>query len=180
MSQILLLYSTTDGHTLKISQRLGAILEAHGHAVTLASIADDPDIDPAGFDRIVIGASIRYGRHSPLIRAFINRHAAWLAANPSAFFSVNLVARKPAKRQPGTNPYVRKFLRRIRWQPRTIAVFAGKLDYPSYTALDRAVIRLIMWMTGGPTDPATVMDFTDWQQVEDFGRELAGDAVNPA
>lgn len=89
-------------------------------------------------------------------------------------FSVNLVARKPEKRQPDSNPYLRKFLRRIAWRPKSLAVFAGKLDYPSYGALDRTVIRLIMWITGGPTDPATVVDYTDWQQVEDFGRALAG------
>lgn len=173
MSQILMLYSTTDGHTLKICQRLKAVLEGEDHAVTLVSITDDPGIDPGAFDRIIIGASIRYGRHSPAIVAFINRHAATLESKPSAFFSVNLVARKPEKRQPDTNPYLRKFLRRITLQPKTLAVFAGKLDYPSYSAFDRAVIRLIMWMTGGPTDPKTVADFTDWEQVEAFGRALA-------
>jgi menaquinone-dependent protoporphyrinogen oxidase len=173
MSQTLMLYSTTDGHTLEICHRLKSVLEGEALAVTLVSIADAPGIDPEAFDRIVIGASIRYGRHSRAIVDFINRHVTTLEAKPSAFFSVNLVARKPAKRQPDTNPYLRKFLRRIAWRPQTLAVFAGKLDYPSYTAFDRAVIRLIMWMTGGPTDPKTVVDFTDWEQVEAFGRELA-------
>jgi menaquinone-dependent protoporphyrinogen oxidase len=28
-------------------------------------------------------------------------------------------------------------------------------------------------MTKGPTDPTTVIEFTDWQQVEAFGRRLA-------
>lgn len=173
MSKILVLYSTTDGHTRDISRRIGQVMEQQGHTVTLASIADDPDIAPEAFDRIVIGASIRYGRHSPLIVDFINRHQTILERKPSALFSVNLVARKPEKRQPYTNPYLRTFLRRIAWRPKSLAVFAGRLDYPSYGAFDRAVIRLIMWITGGPTDPGTVVDFTDWQQVEEFGRALA-------
>jgi menaquinone-dependent protoporphyrinogen oxidase len=54
-----------------------------------------------------------------------------------------------------------------------VAVFAGKIDYPRYTPFDRFMIRLIMWMTQGPTDPAAVIDFTDWRQVEDFGRLIA-------
>lgn len=173
MSQFLMLYSTTDGHTLAICRRLQQVLEQQSHTVTLVSITDDPRVDPAAFDQIVIGASIRYGRHSPAIGDFIRRHAKVLAAKPSAFFSVNLVARKPEKRQADTNPYLKKFLRRITWHPKTLAVFAGKLDYPRYTPIDRAVIRLIMWITGGPTDPTSVVDFTDWQQVEAFGRKLA-------
>jgi menaquinone-dependent protoporphyrinogen oxidase len=27
-----------------------------------------------------------------------------------------------------------------------------------------------MWMTKGPTDPNTNIEFTDWSQVEEFGR----------
>jgi menaquinone-dependent protoporphyrinogen oxidase len=27
-----------------------------------------------------------------------------------------------------------------------------------------------MWMTKGPTDPKTNIEFTNWKQVEDFGR----------
>jgi menaquinone-dependent protoporphyrinogen oxidase len=176
MSNILILYSTSDGHTLEICRRLQQVLEQQSNAVSLVSIADAPEVDPESFDQIIIGASIRYGRHSPAIVDFINRHVKVLEAKPSAFFSVNLVARKPEKRQADTNPYLKKFLRRISWQPKTLAVFAGKLDYPSYTVFDRAVIRLIMWVTGGPTDPTTVVDFTDWQQVDDFGRKLTKDA----
>lgn len=84
-----------------------------------------------------------------------------------------VVARKPGKDQPHTNPYCRKFLRQIAWKPKAAAVFAGKIDYPKYGPLDRFMIRLIMWMTKGPTDPAAVVDFTDWRRVEDFGRMIA-------
>jgi menaquinone-dependent protoporphyrinogen oxidase len=35
------------------------------------------------------------------------------------------------------------------------------------------MIRLIMFITNGPTDPETVIEFTDWQQVEAFGRRVS-------
>ena len=57
-----------------------------------------------------------------------------LKAMPSAFFSVNLVARKPEKRTPQTNSYTRKFLLNSPWQPESCAVIAGALRYPRYTA----------------------------------------------
>jgi menaquinone-dependent protoporphyrinogen oxidase len=173
MGKFLVIYSTTDGHTREICERLEDIIARHGHAVTLKDIGDLQDAEPEHFDKIVIGASIRYGRHSKAVYRFITDHAQLLADKPSAFFSVNLVARKPTKRQADTNPYVRKFLRQIPWQPKELTIFAGKLDYPRYRFWDRQIIRLIMWMTKGPTDPTTIMDFTDWSQVEAFGDSLS-------
>jgi menaquinone-dependent protoporphyrinogen oxidase len=35
------------------------------------------------------------------------------------------------------------------------------------------MIRFIMWMTKGPTDPSTVVEFTDWDRVDAFGERLA-------
>ncbi len=173
MARILVIYSTTDGHTRRICERLSDVLGRRGHQVTVASIRDEPAPDPDAFDKIVIGASIRYGRHSPLVFDFIRRNQRVLEAKPSAFFSVNVVARKPGKNRPETNPYVKKFLRQIAWKPAHLDVFAGRIDYPSYSFADRMVIRFIMWITNGPTDPKAVVEFTDWNRVEAFGSVIA-------
>jgi menaquinone-dependent protoporphyrinogen oxidase len=173
MFKILIIYSTTDGQTRKICHRLQQIIEQQAHQVTVVSINSEPQIDLRDFDKIVIGASIRYGKHSPLIVDFIDKNRIILESKPNAFFSVNVVARKPEKSKPETNPYVRKFLKQITWKPRELAVFAGRIDFPSYRFFDRSMIRLIMWMTKGPTDPKTVVEFTDWHQVESFGQLIS-------
>ena len=41
MASILILYSTTDGHTRHICQHIQQRLEAAGHCVTLASIINE-------------------------------------------------------------------------------------------------------------------------------------------
>lgn len=173
MSHILILYSTTDGHTRVICDRIKAVLEGSGHQVTAANVAEGRPPHPGDFDKVLIGASIRYGRHSPLIRDYILKYHTPLDGRPNAFFSVNLVARKADKNRPDTNPYCRRFLRRLPWKPQVAAVFAGRLDYPAYAPLDRWLIRMIMRITGGPTDPQTVVEFTDWQAVDEFARVLA-------
>ena len=170
MSKILILYSTVDGHTRKICERLREVLEAARQQVVLAPLDDRTDIALEPFDKVVIGASIRYGKHRPSVAAFLRTHQAALQSKPNAFFSVNIVARKPNKNTPETNPYVRKLLRQIAWRPRQLAVFAGKLDYPRYGFWDRQIIRFIMLLTRGPTDPRSVIEFTDWEQVDQFGR----------
>jgi menaquinone-dependent protoporphyrinogen oxidase len=138
------------------------------HQVTLISIDDESNVDLESFDKIILGASIRYGKHQKNVYDFIKRNEQLLDSKSNAFFSVNVVARKPEKNQPETNPYLRKFLKQISWQPKELAVFAGKIDYKKYRFLDRQIIRLIMWITRGPTDPETVVEFTDWKQVETF------------
>lgn len=170
--RILMAYATTDGHTLHICERLKFLMTALGQRVTVVPIEQADALNLHNFERIVIGASIRYGHHQPQVAQFIARHQATLESRPSAFFSVNIVARKPNKNTPETNPYVRKFLQGIAWKPQLAAVFAGKLDYPRYGFFDRQMIRLIMWMTKGPTDPKAVVEFTDWAKVEAFAHEV--------
>ncbi len=173
MSHILVAYSTTDGHTPRICERLRQVMTQHGHSVTVTALAQADALDLSGFDKIVIGASIRYGKHQPQVAEFIARHQALLESKSNAFFTVNIVARKPEKNQPETNPYLIKFLRQITWKPKLLGVFAGKLDYPRYSFFDRLMIRFIMLMTNGPTDPKAVIEFTDWQQVEAFGQQIS-------
>ena len=169
MASILIIYSTVDGQTLKICQRLQQVIAQQGHRVELVGIDDAPDADLNRFDKIVIGASIRYGKHRPQVYEFIRRNQTVLEGKPSAFFTVNVVARKPGKNRPETNPYIRQFRRLVSWQPTELAVFAGKIDYQKYSFRDRHVIRFIMWLTNGPTHPHTVAEFTDWDDVEAFG-----------
>jgi menaquinone-dependent protoporphyrinogen oxidase len=100
---------------------------------------------------------------------FIKVNSRVLDAKPNAFFTVNVVARKPEKNTPDTNPYLKKFLKQISWKPKVLGVFAGKIDYKLYGPLDRFMIRLIMRITKGPTAPDTNIEFTDWEKVDAFG-----------
>jgi menaquinone-dependent protoporphyrinogen oxidase len=172
MERILLAYSTVDGHTREIVARIAEIYQAEGCETTLHSFDEGAGRPVAEFDRVIVGASIRYGKHRPNVGDWINANAAELAARPSAFFSVNLVARKPGRDKVETNNYVKKFLDSIDWQPQQVGIFAGKLEYPKYGFWDRQAIRLIMLMTKGPTDPTAVVEFTDWEKVERFARDV--------
>lgn len=173
MAKILILYSTTDGHTIEICKRIKQVLEARGDEAQLKDLKEDPELIAGTFDKIVIGASIRYGKHQPLVNAFIKKNQAILEQHPNALFSVNVVARKPEKNTPETNPYLKKFLTQIDWQPKLLGVFAGRLDYPSLGFVDKHMIRLIMWITKGPTDPTLTIEFTNWDNVEEFGRKVS-------
>ena len=166
-SKIGILYSTVDGQTLKICNEIKEVLIEKGNIVELFSI-EDFNKKVTDFDKFIIGSSIRYGKHNAKIIDFINENKASLEKTENAFFSVNLVARKPEKATPETNPYFIKFLQEIDWIPNLSAVFAGKLDYQKYPFKDRIMIQLIMWMTKGPTNSKTKIEYTDWDKVREF------------
>ena len=171
MSSFLITYSSTDGHTKKICERINKILN-NGNPAKLLSLEDAKKLDLSNFEKIIIGASIRYGKHSKELYKFINSNKNILDQKKCAFFSVNVVARKPEKNTAETNPYINKFLKISKWKPKKIKVFAGKVDYPSYTFFDKYIIKFIMFITKGPIDTSQSYEFTDWSKVYDFSEDL--------
>ena len=171
MDKILILFSTTDGHTVSICNRIGEILSATG-SVIISSLEDISQIELESADKVLVGASIRYGKHNKNLFSFSRKYKSILDSKENAFFSVNAVARKPEKNDPETNPYLIKFLKQSAWQPKKLGVFAGKIDYPKYKFIDKYMIRLIMWITDGPTDIRKSFEFTDWSKVDDFANDI--------
>ena len=171
MSSTIMIYSSTDGHTKticeKILNELGDLSQAK-----LVSLNDAFDLELSDYSQIIIGASIRYGKHSRDLYKFINFNKKLLEQKKGIFFSVNVVARKKEKSTPETNPYIKKFLKISKWKPYKIGVFAGRVDYPSYRLFDKYIIKFIMFITNGPTDISKSYEFTDWLKVEEFAKEL--------
>ena len=171
MSNSLIIYSSTDGHTKNICERI-INSSNNKNVIKIVSLDQAMKLDISKYDKIIIGASIRYGKHSGNLYKFIELNKETLNQKESTFFSVNVVARKPEKNSPDTNPYIRKFLKKSKWKPKKIAVFAGKVDYPKYGLFDKYIIKLIMFITKGPTDTSQSYEFTDWSKVDDFSKEL--------
>ncbi|OQW87861.1 MAG: protoporphyrinogen oxidase [Rhodoferax ferrireducens] len=170
--QTLLIYSTIDGHTRHICERMKFVMTAMGQNVTLVPLDQAEALSLDKFQRVVIGASIRYGKHRPQVAEFIKKHRPVLDRKANALFSVNVVARKPEKNQPHTNPYMVKLLQQLGWKPQLAGVFAGRLNYPALGFVDKQMIRFIMLITKGPTDPTQAFEFTDWAAVETFAQQV--------
>ena len=121
----LILFSSRDGQTREIAAYIANTMKAHQECDVM-NILHVQHIDWAQYDRVLIGASIRYGHFQPAVARFVKKNLAQLQQRISGFFSVNLTARKPEKRTPQTNAYTRKFLLQSPWQPDSCAVFAAR------------------------------------------------------
>ena len=171
MSGSLIIYSSTDGHTKTICERIANFLD-NKDEIKLISLDEVEKFNLSDFAKIIIGASIRYGKHSDKLYRFIKINKEVLDKKQGIFFSVNVVARKPEKNSPNTNPYIKKFLKISSWRPKKLAVFAGRVDYPNYNFFDKYIIKLIMFITKGPTDTSQSYEFTDWSKVDNFAKEI--------
>lgn len=177
----MLYYATRDGQSRRIAEHISRRLAESGLVTMPQDLALTSVLaaDLAQASIVVLVAAVRYGRHLPEADRFMASYGSLHSPPPPpplALASVNLTARKPAKATATSNGYLRKAIARHRLAPTLAVAFAGRLDYPSYGWLDRQIIRFIMLLTHGPTDPGTCVEYTSWLAVDEFAARI-GDIV---
>ena len=172
---IALYYATHDGQSRRIAEHISRRLAEGDIIAPPQDVASAPatPADLATASVVVLVAAVRYGRHLPEADRFLAAYRSLSSPPPLAFASVNLTARKPAKTTATGNAYVRKTIARYRLTPALAVAFAGRLDYRRYGWLDRQIIRFIMLLTRGPTDPDTCIEYTSWHAVDEFAAGVA-------
>ena len=170
-----LFYASRDGQSRRIAERIAARLAEQG-------IVAQPHDLGAGLPMpnslaqarlVVVVAAVRYGKHLPEADRFLAAYRSLASPPPLALASVNLTARKAEKTTATGNAYLRKIIARHRLAPALAVAFAGRLDYRRYGWLDRQIIRFIMLLTRGPTDPETSVEYTSWPAVDEFAARIA-------
>jgi menaquinone-dependent protoporphyrinogen oxidase len=178
--RVLVLYASTHGHTAKVADRVGAVLERHGVAATVRPLGDPaaPRLDVSEFDAVVLGASIHAGHHQPALVEWISEHRAALGDVPSAFFSVSLTAADDSdEARATTRALIDDVLDATGWHPDLSEPVAGALLFKEYNLPTRVIMRLIArrveHQTGREIDVHEDTDYTDWDAVERFATSFA-------
>jgi menaquinone-dependent protoporphyrinogen oxidase len=177
MAKVLIVYATREGQTEKIARRIAKTLQGAGHRADLVN-ADVtlPAVD--GFDAIVVGAPIHARGYPRSIVRFVRERRQLLDRTLSAFFSVGLaVASRTHDGRAQSREVVDKLLESTGWHPRKVELIAGALPYSKYNFLIRFVMRRISAKEGGDTDTSRDYEYTDWNAVDRFARELGKDAA---
>ena len=173
--RIFITYGTSEGQTERIAEVVGDVLREHDHDVTLVDVKDTGAALPAGYDGVVVGASIHRGKHDKHVVDFVQRNKDGLVRVPTAFFSVSLAAAGDDAEAEG---YVEEFEKETDWQPGRVALFAGALLYTQYGFLKRHLMKKIARDKPGDLGTDTSRDYvyTEWDGVrrfvEDFLEEL--------
>ena len=93
----LIIYSSTDGHTKTICKRIIDFLK-DGNKTRLVSLNEAKNLNLSEFDKIIIGASIRYGKHSEELYKFIELNKNILDEKESVFFFSKCSSKKTKKK----------------------------------------------------------------------------------
>jgi menaquinone-dependent protoporphyrinogen oxidase len=170
-----LFYATRDGQSRRIAERMAERLAEH----EIETLPKDLRVQQPSqsvlesTDLVVIVAAIRYGKILPEARDFLAAYQKLQRKPKLVFLVVNLTSRKPGKETPEGSVYIRKAIKQYELEPAFARAIPGRLDYQRYTWRDRQLIRFIMLLTGGPTDPRTSIEYTPWNVVDDIAQKVA-------
>jgi menaquinone-dependent protoporphyrinogen oxidase len=173
MTNILIAFGTSEGHTASIAEFMADVIRENGFDVDTVDLsARSPKLE--GYDAVIIGASVHVGKHASSVRRFVKRHREALERLPSAFFSVSLAAQDDTltgRRE--VQRYTREFVEQTGWQPGRVSVFAGALLYTHYGFLKRWMMRKIASDRGSPDlDTSRDYVYTDWRSVRRFAESF--------
>ncbi len=180
MSQrVLVLYASTHGHTGRIAERIGTVLDASGAVAHVRDVrAYGAVADLRKYDAVIVGASVHAGHHQRELVEWLRRHQTRLNAMPSAFFSVSLTAADDAdEARAAVRDAIDDVLDETGWIPRETIPLAGALQFEEYHLPTRVIMRLVArrieHQTGTPVDVHQDTDYTDWAAVDRFAEAFA-------
>jgi menaquinone-dependent protoporphyrinogen oxidase len=174
MARFLIVYGSDEGQTAKVATYMATWLKQDRHEVDLMHGKKAPaHLNVAGYDGILIGASIHVGRYQPYMVDFVRRYGEEMAETLSAFFTVCLTARgDSADEKAQVAAYLENFMQTTDWYPDQAAAFAGALRYTKYGLVKRFIMKRIN-AEGGDIDTSRDYEYTDWASVDDFVESFA-------
>ena len=166
MQRALIIYSSSHGQTREVAQRIAGRLRERAFTVVISDTGQPVHLPPpAGFDLVIIGSRIQFGRHSSSVIAYLHQYRKQLEATSTAFFSVSMAA---ANGGDDPNGYLATMFESVGWRPPLTTAIAGALAYRKYNFLLRFVMKRIAKAAGHSTDTSRNHFYTDWGHVLEF------------
>jgi menaquinone-dependent protoporphyrinogen oxidase len=174
MQPILVAYGTTEGQSRKIAEFIAERLRIRGHRVDLIDTATPAaeQVTPI-YQGAILGGPLHQLKHPASLEDFARRNHDWLAAMPTAVFSVSLTA---ALDDLESRIEVQRLLNELvddcALKPVATRCIAGALKYTRYDYFKRLMMRMIARQRGQTTDTSKDHEYTDWDDVEAFVDEF--------
>jgi len=184
---LVVLYATREGQTRRIAQHIAAKLRSSGFLVDVLDVVEEmpADFDPARYAAAVVAAPVHIGKHEKAMVEFVKAHRTVLERIPCTFLSVSLSeagaedasasAERRERSAANVSLMISRFLRDTGWSPTYVHPVAGALLYRQYGAGLRLLMRFIAKVAGATTDTSRDHEYTDWQALDRFADELAGE-----
>jgi menaquinone-dependent protoporphyrinogen oxidase len=166
MQRALIIYASSNGQTREVAHRIADRLHERAFTVVVADTGQPLHLpSPVGFDLVIIGSRIQFGRHSSSVIAYLHQYRKELEATATAFFSVSMAA---ANGGDDPNGYLATMFESVGWRPPLTTAIGGALVYRKYNVLLRFIMKRIAKAGGHATDTSRNHVYTDWARVTDF------------
>ncbi len=174
MKKILILYSTGEGHTGTIAEKIQEEIKTEDTEVDVVRFRNrNTAVDFSEYDVVVIGASVHAGRFSTPFCAFLNNAADVLSGKPVAFFHVSLTGKGDTDESRATGEkYLTDFLAQTGVKPAATGNFKGALLFKEYGFLKKTLMKAISKGAGKTADTSKNYIYTDWADVSDFSKAV--------
>ncbi|MFM9872401.1 MAG: flavodoxin domain-containing protein [Fimbriimonadaceae bacterium] len=180
MKPVLIVYSTTDGHTRKIAYFVQETILNTDQQTEIHDAADLPhDFDITKFQAAILAGSLHQAKHQTSLTHFARKYGETLNKIPTLFLSASLTAiAHDESHTAEANKCIQEFANETGFFPLKTYAVAGALKYVEYDWLKRMVMKSIVKKEGGDIDTSQDYEYTDWpalkDQILDFLNELPG------
>lgn len=161
MTRVLLVYESKHGSTTDVAHSIADGLRGKHIEV---DIYDQPSTAPApqGYDAVILGSAVYFGRWQKDIRAYYEQHRASLAKNPNIWlFSSGPVGKDDQLSSELPLP-VEKMIKSL--PVKSHAIFYGRLDHDNLNFFEMAMTKA----AGAPAG-----DFRQWDTVGTWAERIA-------
>jgi menaquinone-dependent protoporphyrinogen oxidase len=166
--RVLVAYASKSGTTEEVARAIGEALVTLGHSVEVKRVEDVGDA--RGYDAVVLGSAVRFGKWlKPAVR-FVETHRAELTEVPTSFFTVHGLATDDSEEsRQKRETYVAPI--HLAVKPRREAFFGGRIDYARLGFSERVIARMVK---------APEQDQRDWPAIRAWAEQVHRDIVGEA
>lgn len=165
--KILVAYATAHGSTAEIAQFIGKVLSEREFDVTVKNVIEVESVD--GYDAFVVGSPIHGGMWLTEMSRFLDRFLEALHDRPLYFFITCIRVLEAEGRRHALENYV-PYEVEMGVQPRSIAVFAGRLDLRRANPAERWMLAL---RYQGEMPPEHFdADHRDWPAIDTWSKAI--------
>lgn len=169
----LVAYATVEGHTEDIANYIAGKLNDLGYEASAISV-ESPDCQIQKNQLLVLCAPIHVGRYPASMIEFIKHNKAELSSLSAAFVSVSLgIASESELDKEKARSMIKQISESTGWSPDVVHHSAGAIKYTKYGFIKSRIMRFITKQQGGPVDIHFDHDMTNWDELDEFLKNLA-------
>ena len=164
--RIAIVFASTEGQTLKITQFIQSELIRAGHQTALLSADAAREVDLSPFDGVILAASVHVGQYQETMVEFARHRAATLNDMPTLFISVSLgAAGESPEDWEELAAIVSRFTEATGFHPDRVEHVAGAFRYAHYSFVKYWALRWIESKKDPRAVPGEDKEYTDWDAV---------------